>query len=118
MDNSSDDIKLFGDIKIMTKLIENSDLDGLRDAAISFRDSFATNAIILIAMIEEDKVQLAVSVTDDLTQKYPAGKLVGIAAKLLGGGGGGKPHLATAGGKDVTKLPELMETFSKIVENY
>jgi len=118
MDNTSDDIQLFGDIKIMTKQIENSDLDGLRDAAISFRDSFATKAIILIAMIEEDKVQLAVSVTDDLTQKYPAGKLVGLAAKLLGGGGGGKPHLATAGGKDIAKLPELMETFSKIVENY
>ena len=36
-------------------------------------------------------------------KKTPAGKIVGEAAKIVGGGGGGRPHMATAGGKDISK---------------
>ena len=78
-----------------------------------------TNGIGLLATQIEDKVQLVCVVTDDLKQKYPAGKLVGEAAKYLGGGGGGKPHLATAGAKDVSKLDELLESkFIEIIGNF
>ncbi|MGA2298448.1 MAG: DHHA1 domain-containing protein [FCB group bacterium] len=44
--------------------------------------------------------------------------MVGLAAKQLGGGGGGKSHLATAGGKDVNKLPELINNFDCIIIDY
>jgi alanyl-tRNA synthetase len=114
-DNSA---KMHGDIKVLAKEIDFSDMDTLRDTAISMRDNFATNGIVLLAMNDGAKVQLACAVTDDLTKSYPAGKLVGLAAKTLGGGGGGKPHLATAGGRTPEKLPELMDTFIEIVKNY
>ena len=42
--------------------------------------------------------------------------MVGAAAKQLGGGGGGKPHLATAGGKDATKIDDLLKQFGEIVK--
>ncbi|MDP1086313.1 DHHA1 domain-containing protein, partial [Klebsiella pneumoniae] len=74
------------------------------------------SGIALLATVADDKVQLVCTVTDDLKSKYPAGKLVGAAAKVLGGGGGGKPHMATAGGKDISKLPELLNTFPKIIK--
>jgi alanyl-tRNA synthetase len=90
--------------------MELENLDQLRTTAEKVREQFNKNGICLIAAIIDDKVQLACSVTDDLKGKYPAGKLVGEAAKLLGGGGGGKPHLATAGGKDVAKLDELLNS--------
>jgi alanyl-tRNA synthetase len=44
-----------------------------------------------------------------------AGKIAGDLAKILGGGGGGRPHLATAGGKDVSRLDEAVARFPDIV---
>ncbi len=118
MKAGSDDVKMAGDIQVTAKKIDTDDMDILRDTAISIRDNFGNKGIALIAMTDGTKVQLACSVTDDLTKSYPAGKLVGLAAKELGGGGGGKPHLATAGGRQPEKLDELLEKFVEIVANY
>ena len=65
----------------------------------------------------DDKVALVCVVSDDLitTKNIQAGKIVGAVAKILGGGGGGKPHLATAGGKDVAKLDEALRSVEAIV---
>jgi len=56
-------------------------------------------------------------VTDDLIKdkKLMAGKIVGEVAKLVGGGGGGKPHMATAGGKDIDKIDEALAKFNEII---
>lgn len=110
--------KLFGEIRIIAKQIQADDLDTLRNTGEQLRDSLVTNGIALIATVIDDKAQLCCVVTDDLKAKYPAGKLVGESAKMLSGGGGGKPHLATAGGKDISKLPELLEKFISIVEKF
>jgi alanyl-tRNA synthetase len=71
----------------------------------------------ILATIIEDKVQLVCVVADDLVaaKRIDAGKVVGAVAKLLGGGGGGRPHMATAGGKDVSKLDEAIAQFPSIV---
>ncbi len=119
-DISDNDKKMVGNLSVIVRKMENIDnLDQLRTIAEKTRESLNTQGICLIATIIDDKVQLACAVTDDLKGKMPAGKLVGEAAKLLGGGGGGKPHLATAGGKDISKLPQLLETeFYNIVEKF
>jgi alanyl-tRNA synthetase len=113
------DATMFGDIRIVTREIDTPDMDTLRDTASDLRDKLNTNGIALLAKIEGEKVQLACIVTDDLKGKYPAGKLVGLAAKFLGGGGGGKPHLATAGGRDASKLAELLDSeFMNIITDF
>ncbi len=58
--------------------------------------------------------------SDDLIKEkgLNAGKIAGDVARILGGGGGGKPHLATAGGKDVTKLEEARSQVKNIVQKY
>jgi alanyl-tRNA synthetase len=106
--------KNFEGIRIATAEILDADMDSLRNLGDELRNKFGTNGIALLATVVEDKVQLCCVVTDDIKGKFPAGKLVGEAAKYLGGGGGGKPHLATAGGKDVSKLPELLANFIEI----
>jgi alanyl-tRNA synthetase len=104
-------------IRVFVTQMELENLDQLRTAAEKARET-GHSGICLIASVIENKVQLACSVSDDLKEKYPAGKLVGDAAKILGGGGGGKPHLATAGGKNISKLDELLSTeFYKIIES-
>jgi len=110
--------ELVNDIRVLIQQIQVENLDQLRTAGENLRNTFGTKGIGLLAAIIEDKVQLVCIVTDDLVKKYPAGKLVGEAAKILGGGGGGKPHLATAGGKDLEKLPELLTEFRNIVSKY
>ena len=106
-------------INVVAKRIEAENMDQLRDLGDELRKGFSTNGIGLLGTIVDDKVQLVCVVSDDIKGSYPAGKIVGEAAKFLGGGGGGKPHLATAGGKDVSKLDELLDTeFVKIVASF
>jgi alanyl-tRNA synthetase len=61
-------------------------------------------------------VSLVASVSKDLTKRFPAGRLVQEVAKMVGGGGGGRPDLAQAGGKDASKLDEALASVSSWVE--
>lgn len=63
----------------------------------------------------EGKVSLIVTVTPDLAKKAPAGNLVKTLAPIVGGGGGGRPDFAQAGGKDASKITELLAAAQKEV---
>jgi alanyl-tRNA synthetase len=70
----------------------------------------AGSAVVVVGWADDGKVGLLAAVTDDLAQKgVHGGKLIGQIAKIVGGGGGGKPTMAQAGGKDPAKLPEALE---------
>lgn len=109
--------EMIGDIRIVAKEAAAENMDQLRTNGENLRNEFGKNGIGLLATIINDKVQLVCVVTDDLKKQYPAGKIVGAAAKYLGGGGGGKPHLATAGAKDSAKLPELLKVFPGMLKD-
>jgi alanyl-tRNA synthetase len=75
----------------------------------------AGSAVVVVGWAEEGKVGLMTAVTDDLTKKgLDAGKLVGEAAKVVGGKGGGPKHMAQAGGKDAAKLGEALQLAKKL----
>jgi alanyl-tRNA synthetase len=75
----------------------------------------AGSAVVVIGWADDGKVQLLAAVTDDLVKKgLHAGKLVGQVAKIVGGGGGGKPTMAQAGGKEPAKLGEALQTAQKL----
>jgi alanyl-tRNA synthetase len=82
--------------------------DVTRDQLKEFVDRIrekAPSAAILLGLIADDKVALIAAVSKDLMAKgVSAGDCVKTAAKIAGGGGGGRPDLAEAGGKDITKL--------------
>ena len=67
----------------------------------------------------DGKAAFVCVVTDDLIKQrgLQAGKIVDALAKLVGGGGGGKPHMATAGGKDVHKLADALRQSETIVRS-
>ncbi|MDP6461192.1 MAG: alanine--tRNA ligase, partial [Gemmatimonadota bacterium] len=94
-----------------------SERGALRDLADEIRLSAERTVVVLGATLDE-KVALAAAVSDDLVKegRIKAGDLVGRVAELVGGGGGGKPHLATAGGRDVAGLPGALEEVPGIVE--
>jgi alanyl-tRNA synthetase len=96
--------------KIITHLAEGLDRDSLREFADKLRGK-AKSAAVLLAAVIDGKPCLLAAVTKDLNDKgVKAGDCVRDAAKVIGGGGGGRPDLAEAGGKDATKLPEALTT--------
>jgi alanyl-tRNA synthetase len=75
----------------------------------------AGSAVIAVGWSDDGKVGLLTAVTEDLVKKgLDAGKLVGEAAKVVGGKGGGPKHMAQAGGKDAAKLGEALETVKRL----
>jgi alanyl-tRNA synthetase len=74
----------------------------------------AGSGVVVVGWADDGKVGLIAAVTDDLVKKgLHAGKLVGEVAKVVGGGGGGKPTMAQAGGKDPAKLGEALQLAKK-----
>lgn len=107
-----------GGLRVIAEQIEVAHIDQLKALGDELRNALGKQGVGLLASVIDDKAQLVCVATDDVKDKYPAGKLVGAVAKELGGGGGGKPHLATAGGKDVEKLASVLAGFAGLVEKF
>ncbi|NOX64511.1 MAG: hypothetical protein GXO85_01620 [Chlorobi bacterium] len=92
--------------------------DELKSMGDELRNKMGSGIGILISAFDE-KVGIVCVVSDDLIKekKIMAGKIVGSVAKIVGGGGGGRPHLATAGGKDVSKIDEALSKTEEIIYN-
>ncbi|MDP1993796.1 MAG: DHHA1 domain-containing protein, partial [Ignavibacteria bacterium] len=104
-------------IKIFKGKVAATNMDELKSFGDELRNKIKSGVGLLASEIE-GKVGLVCVVSDDLIKekKLSAGKIVGEAAKILGGAGGGRPHLATAGGKDVTKIDEALKQVDEIVK--
>ncbi|MFA5512011.1 MAG: alanine--tRNA ligase, partial [Candidatus Kapaibacterium sp.] len=118
LSNLIDTAHIINGMKIVSSKVDADNIDELRNIADNLRNQLGSSGIGLLASDTDGKVQIACVATDDVKDKYSAGKLVGLAAKVLGGGGGGKAHLATAGAKDSSKLSELLSNFPDIVKNF
>jgi len=68
------------------------------------------SAAIVLASVQDGKVQLAAGVTSDVLAKVKAGELVNFVAQQVGGKGGGKPDMAMAGGTDPKGLPSALQS--------
>lgn len=104
MDNIEDDIKQVNGINVVTKQVQIENPSQLRDLADKFKAKIGSG-IVLLGAESKGKALLICVVTDDLTNDYNAGSIVKETAKIVGGGGGGRPDMAQAGG---TK-PEFLE---------
>jgi alanyl-tRNA synthetase len=96
-------------VKVLSALLPGADAKTLRDTMDKLKDKLKT-AVIVLAAVDGDKVQLAAGVTPDTTGKVKAGELVNFVAQQVGGKGGGKPDMAMAGGTDATNLNAALES--------
>ncbi|HEY9623595.1 MAG TPA: DHHA1 domain-containing protein, partial [Crinalium sp.] len=98
-----------GSVKILVAQLEGVDAESLKTAAERLLQKLGEGAVVLGSVPEPDKVSLVAAFSPDVNQKgLQAGKFIGAIAKLCGGGGGGRPNLAQAGGKDASKLPDAL----------
>ena len=106
-------------IKVFKGKVQADGMDELKSFGDELRNKMGSGVGALISQIE-DKVGIVAVVSDDLIKekKLSAGKIVAELAKLVGGGGGGRPHLATAGGKDISGIPAAISKVEKIVGSF
>jgi alanyl-tRNA synthetase len=90
-------------VKVLSALLPGADAKTLRETMDKLKDKLKS-AVIVLAAVDGNKVQLAAGVTSDTTGKVKAGELVNFVAQQVGGKGGGKPDMAMAGGTDATHL--------------
>lgn len=103
-----------GDNKVLITEVPVADMDSLRSTADFLRDKLGEGVIVLGGKAE-DKVNLFVSVSKSVTNKIHAGNLIKEVAKIVGGGGGGRPDMAQAGGKFPQKLSEALAYAKELV---
>jgi len=103
-------------INLIRGKVSVSNMDELKQLGDNLRNKIKSGVGIIISDIGK-KVGIVAVVSDDLIKekKLQAGKIVGAIAKLVGGGGGGRPHLATAGGRDISKIDYALEATKEIL---
>ena len=107
-----------GEFKVLVAEMEGVDADSLKTAAERLQQKLGESAVLLGSAVESGKVSLVAAFSKSVNGKgLQAGKFVGDIAKICGGGGGGRPNLAQAGGRDPSKLGEaLASAKSRLLE--
>ncbi len=111
----SDDVIEVAGVKLVAREVAGLDKDGLRTLVDQHRSRIKSGVVIL-ASPSDGKVTVVVGVTRDLTKKVPAGQVVKQLAPIVGGGGGGRPDFAEAGGKNPAKIGEMLAAARGVIE--
>jgi len=114
VDGAAESVQVAG-VTLVARQVEGLDKDGLRALVDRHRDQIKSGVVVL-ASPAEGKVLIVAGVTPDLVKKIPAGQIVKQLAPIVGGGGGGRPDFAEAGGKDPSKIAELLAASRAVVE--
>ncbi|TMW73948.1 alanine--tRNA ligase [Alteribacter natronophilus] len=111
-----DQVEEVDGVKVLSTKVSASDMNGLRQMADSLKDKLGSGILVLGAA-QGEKVSIVASVSKDLVKEgYHAGKLVKEVASRCGGGGGGRPDMAQAGGKDPSRLQEALASVTDLVK--
>ncbi|MBR0629365.1 alanine--tRNA ligase [Bacillus altitudinis] len=106
-----------GGVNVLTEKVNAKDMNHLRTMVDDLKAKLGS-AVIVLGAVQNGKVNISAGVTKDVIEKgLHAGKLVKQAAEICGGGGGGRPDMAQAGGKQPEKLEEALATVEESVKS-
>jgi alanyl-tRNA synthetase len=111
LDAFVDEARMVGDVRVVIGQLDRLDMAALRGLGETLRAQAGDGAVGILGATDPDgsKAYLVVTVSDDLVRRgLQAGRIVGELARTVEGGGGGRPQLATAGGREPSKLPEAL----------
>jgi alanyl-tRNA synthetase len=106
------EVRDVGGVRVLATRVDGADAKALREVADQQRDKLGSGVVVL-AGVEGDKIALVAMVTNDLTAKLNAGKILGVVAKDVGGKGGGRADMAQGGG---TLPGQLDAALAKVAE--
>src|SRR3954462_4910682 len=104
-----------GGVKLARRRVAGLDKDALRNLADSLKAQIKSGVVVL-ASENDGKGQIVGAVPPDLTQKINAGQIGKEFALIVGGGGGGRPDFAEAGGKQPEKIDEMLAAAEGVVK--
>ena len=103
-------------VKFLATSLEGVDMNGLRDLGDQLKEKLG-EGVILLASVNDGKVSLMATATDGaMKQGAHAGNLIKAVAKLVGGGGGGRPNMAQAGGKNPAGVEDALKAAKEALE--
>ena len=115
MGRLEDQIKDVKGVKLLCAAPEGLDMNGLRNQSDKLKEQFG-DLVIVLASAQDGKVNLVVSCGEECQKKgASAGNLIKAIAPLVGGGGGGRPNMAQAGGKNPVGIPEALAKAEEIL---
>ena len=114
--NVADQVRDLKGVPALVQKVEVDSIDALRNLGDQMRDKIG-GVVVLASVMEGGKISILTMATKDAIAKGAhAGNIVKAVAKVCGGGGGGRPDMAQAGGKDVSKLDEALESAWATIE--
>ena len=115
LDDLLEQVRTVKDVRVLSAEMEGISREGLRQLVDPVRQKMGSGVVVL-GSVEDGKVALIASVTNDLTKRVQAGKIIQTLAKEIGGQGGGRPDLAEAGGKDTSKLKSTLDQVYSLLD--
>jgi len=112
--SESDGIIDVSGVKLARRKVADLDKDALRGLADSLKAKIKSG-VVVIASANDGKVQIVVAVTPDLVGRIKAGQVVKEIAPIVGGGGGGRPDFAEAGGKQPEKIDDMLAASESVI---
>ncbi|WP_445490243.1 alanine--tRNA ligase [Niallia sp. 03133] len=115
--NLVDNVKEINGVKVLVANIQGIEMNNLRTMADDLKQKVGS-VVVVLGSVNEGKVNLIAAVTKDLIEKgFHAGKIIKEVATRCGGGGGGRPDMAQAGGKDPSKLQDALQFVEEWVKS-
>ena len=112
-----DQVKEVKGMKLLATSVAGVDMNGLRDLGDQLKDKLGEGVVVLLSEMD-GKVNMIAMATDGAVKAGAhAGNLIKGIAALVGGGGGGRPNMAQAGGKNPAGIPAAIEEAAKVLEN-
>ena len=113
----SDNVVEIKGVKFVATKVDNVDMNELRNLGDKIKNEIGSGVVLVVSAIGSDKVNMIAMATDDAVAKGAhAGNLIKAVASLVGGGGGGRPNMAQAGGKNPAGIPELLKKAPNVLE--
>jgi alanyl-tRNA synthetase len=109
--------KQIGDVTFISAALKDADREVLAIMADAIRTALKGSGVVVLASADgASKVSLVVAVTSSLTKRVHAGDLLKAVAPLVQGSGGGRPEFAQGGGKDPSKIPDVLKRTEELVQ--
>ncbi len=106
-----------GGVQVVARQVHARDAESLRNQADAIRDRLASGVVVLGSVVDGSP-RLVATMTADLVERgLHSGRLAKQIARMIGGGGGGRPHLAEAGGSDAEALGDALAAVSELVQS-
>ncbi len=111
------DVTEISGVKLLAKKLENIDMNELRNLSDTLKEEIGQGVVVLVST-SDDKANMVITATDDAIDKGAhAGNMIKELASLIGGGGGGRPNMAQAGGKNISGADDAISKASEVLEN-